>query len=222
MKHPGGPVGRAATGNVSPYDRIKQAIIDGTFEPGQALTEAALSEWCGVSRTPVREALGRLEQDGLVARNGRGALVMERTPEEILGIYETRIALEGAAARMAAVHYGVLDRVRLERLSAAAEKVDPADPRAMSDANQEFHRAIWEATHNRSLIDLLDRLHLHVLRYPVTTLTVPGRWEQALAEHRGILSAIIDRDPVKAEEAAELHFSAARDVRLEMWEQGLS
>ena len=92
----------------------------------------------------------------------------------------------------------------------------------MSDANQEFHRAIWEATHNRSLIDLLDRLHLHLLRYPVTTLTAPGRWEQALAEHRDLLSAIIDRDPDRAGQAAELHFSAARDVRLAMWEQGLS
>ena len=113
MQRPGSPVGRTAAGNESPYDRIKQAIMEGTFEPGQALTEAALSEWCGVSRTPVREALGRLEQDGLVTRNGRAVLVTERTPEEILGIYETRIALETAAARMAAVHYGVLDRVRL-------------------------------------------------------------------------------------------------------------
>jgi len=69
VKRPGGPAGWTATGVASPYERIKQSIIDGIFEPGQALTEAALSEWCGVSRTPVREALGRLEQDGLVSRS---------------------------------------------------------------------------------------------------------------------------------------------------------
>lgn len=222
MQRPRSSAGRRSARNESPYDRIKHVIMDGTFEPGQVLTEAALSEWCGVSRTPVREALGRLEQDGLVTRNGRGVLVTERTPEEILDIYETRIALEAAAARMAAVHHGVLDRVRMDRLAAAAERVDPSDPRAMADANREFHRAIWEATHNRSLIDLLDRLHLHLLRYPVTTLTAPGRWEKALAEHRDLLAAITDRDPDRAGRAAEQHFTAAREVRLAMWEQGLS
>jgi DNA-binding GntR family transcriptional regulator len=214
--------GRAAARYASPYDRIKQAIVEGTFEPGQALPEAVLSEWCGVSRTPIREALGRLEHDGLVERNGRAVMVVERTPKEILDIYETRIALEGTAARMAAEHYGVLDKVRLDRLVSLEEKVDTGHPSAMANANQEFHQAIWAATQNRSLIDLLGRLQSHLLRYPLTTLTAPGRWEQALLEHREILAAIIDRDPVKAQEAAERHFTGARDVRLKLWEQGLA
>jgi DNA-binding GntR family transcriptional regulator len=214
--------GRASTATVSPYERIKKAIIDGTFQPGVVLTESALGEWCGMSRTPIREALGRLEQDGLVTRTGRGVTVTERTPEEILDIYETRIALEATAARMAAVRHGVLDRARFERLTAAVEEVDTSDPRAMADANREFHRAVWVATHNRSLIDLLDRLHLHLLRYPMTTLTEPGRWEQALKEHRVLMTAILDRDPVRAGEAAEQHFRAARDVRLAMWEKGIT
>ncbi|MCW2898545.1 MAG: GntR family transcriptional regulator [Streptosporangiaceae bacterium] len=214
--------GGAPAGAMSPYDRIKKAIIDGTFQPGEVLTEAGLSELCGVSRTPVREALGRLEQDGLVTRTGRAVAVTVRTPEEILDIYETRVALEATAARMAAERHGVLDRVRLERLAAAAEGADRSDGEAMARANREFHRAVWQATHNLSLIDLLDRLHLHLLRYPVTTLTAPGRWERALAEHRALLAAVLDRDPVRAGEAAEEHFRAARDVRLAMWEEGLT
>jgi DNA-binding GntR family transcriptional regulator len=103
-----------------------------------------------MSRTPVREALGRLEQDGLITRTGRGVAVTARTPEEILDIYETRIALEATAARMAAVRHSVLDRGRLERLTVASEQVDRSDPQAMADANREFHRAVWQATYNRS------------------------------------------------------------------------
>src|SRR4051812_47520882 len=99
------PVGQAPGADLSTYDRIKEAIVEGMFEPGEVLTEAALSELCGVSRTPVREALGRLEQDGLVTRSGRAVAVTVRTPEEILDIYETRIALEATAARMAAVRH---------------------------------------------------------------------------------------------------------------------
>ncbi len=215
-------IGRTPAVNLSPYERIKKAIIDGTFQPGAVLTESALGEWCRMSRTPIREALGRLEQDGLVTRTGRGVTVTERTPEEILDIYETRIALEATAARMAAVRHGVLDRARFERLFTAVEEVETSDAQAMADANRAFHRAVWQATHNRSLIDLLDRLHLHLLRYPMTTLTAPGRWEQALKEHRTLMTAILDRDPVRAGEAAEQHFRAARDVRLAMWEQGMT
>ncbi len=70
------------TVDVSPYDRIKKAIIDGTFQPGVVLTESALGAWIGTSRTPVREALVRLEQDGLIGRTGRGLTVITRTPKK--------------------------------------------------------------------------------------------------------------------------------------------
>jgi DNA-binding GntR family transcriptional regulator len=214
------PIGRTPTAIVSPYDRIKRAIVDGTFQPGVLLTESALGEWIGTSRTPVREALSRLEQDGLISRTGRGITVTAPTPEEILDIYETRIALEVTAARMAAVRHGSLDRGRLERLAKASEGVDRRDPQAMADVSRAFHRAVWQASSNRSLIDLLERVHLHLLRHAPTTGAPPGRWDQALAEHRTMVSAIVDRDPERAGEAAERHFRAVRDVRLTMWEQG--
>lgn len=205
----------------SPYERIKQAILDGTFEPGFALVESAVAEWCGVSRTPVREALSRLEQDGLVNRTERGMTVRLRTPEEILDIYEVRIDLETTAARMAAIRHTRLDQVRLERLTALAESSDESDGQALAVRNREFHRGVWLASHNEALIDLLDRLNLHLLRYPITTLTAPQRWEDALREHRELVAAIVARDSKRAEEVAKHHFIVARDIRLSLWEQNL-
>jgi DNA-binding GntR family transcriptional regulator len=222
-EHPG----RQPSRGPSPYERIKQAILDGTFEPGASLVETAVAEWCGVSRTPIREALTRLEQDGLINRTDRGMTVRERTPEEILDIYEVRIALEATAARLAAERHTPIDRVRLERLVSAAYEAEPAPDDAalegqhQADKNREFHRAVWAASHNESLIDLLDRLNLHLLRYPITTLTAPGRWEESLEQHRDLVDAILSRDAARAEKVAEQHFTAARDIRLSLWEANI-
>jgi DNA-binding GntR family transcriptional regulator len=205
----------------SPYERIKQAILAGTFPPGAPLVETTLADWCGVSRTPIREALSRLENDGVVSRTDRGMAVRERTPEEILDVYETRIALEATAARLAATRHTRIDQIRLERLMTLAEESDPSDGQLIADRNRDFHRGVWLASHNHALIDLLDRLNLHLLRYPVTTLTTPGRWQEALQQHRDLLAAIVARDPAQAQKVAEDHVAAARDIRLALWEQSI-
>src|SRR5690606_35558099 len=103
--HPPAPPARPP----SPYERIKEAIIAGDLAPGQPVVETALAEWCQVGRTPIREALTRLEQDGLLIRTSRGLVVRERSPDVILDIYETRILLEAAAARTAAARRTQLD-----------------------------------------------------------------------------------------------------------------
>lgn len=211
-----------ATRPMTPYERIKQAILDGTFGPGASLVESSVAEWCGVSRTPVREALTRLEQDGLVSRTDRGLVVRERTPEEILDIYEVRIALETVAAQMAAERATALDKVRLERLCVLAEEADPTDGVALAARNRDFHQGIVRASHNESLIDVLHRLDMHLLRYPATTLTYPGRWEEALVEHRNLVEAIANRDVETAASLARHHFTTARDVRLLLWEEELA
>jgi DNA-binding GntR family transcriptional regulator len=205
----------------SPYERIKKGILDGTFEPDVPLAETVLGEWCGVSRTPIREALGRLEQDGLVVRTERGMTVRSRTPEEILDIYETRIVLEGTAARMAALRHTEMDRARLERLMALAEAADETQGHELAERNRQFHRGVWLASHNSALLDLLDRLDLHLLRYPVTTLTSPGRWATALVEHRELAEAVLGRHAKKAQTIAESHFTAARGIRLALFEENI-
>lgn len=202
----------------APYEVIKEAILDGTLAPGSPLVESQVAAWCGVSRTPVREALTRLEQDGLISREERGLVVRERSPEEILDIYEVRIVLEMTAARVAAERHASFDRVRLERLLRECERVDAADGAALTRVNREFHTGVWQASHNESLVDLLTRLNLHLARYPATTLSYPGRWDQAVEQHRQLVSAILSRDADKAEQLARDHFVEARDIRLSLWE----
>jgi DNA-binding GntR family transcriptional regulator len=208
-----------ATATHPPYERLRDAILDGEFGPGAPLVELPLARWLGVSRTPVREALRRLEQDGLVRRGERGMVVRERSPEEILDIYDARIVLEAAAARTAAERHTAFDRVRLERLQRACEGADPADPSTLVRRNREFHRGIWEASHNETLKDLLDRLNLHLLRYPATTLSRPGRWEESLVQHRELVAAIVAGEAAAAAELAAAHFTRARDIRLALWEE---
>jgi DNA-binding GntR family transcriptional regulator len=209
---------RDAQQGLTPYERIKHGILDGTFAPGAMLTEMAVAEWCGVSRTPVREALSRLEQDGMVVRTDRGMVVRDRTPDEILDLYDTRISLEVTAARFAALRRTQMDQVRLERAQAAAEELDEnAPPEKLAAANREFHRAVWLASHNQAVLDLLDRVNLHLMRYPMTTLTAPGRWPEAMAEHRELLDAIIAGEPARAGSVSERHFTAARTLRLKLW-----
>jgi DNA-binding GntR family transcriptional regulator len=212
-------LGDTAKAKPAPYELLKEAILGGDLKPGQPLIETVLAERYEVSRTPIREALTRLEQDGVVVRSARGLIVRMRSPEEILDIYETRILLEGRAARVAAERHSRVDVLTLRRLADEMERVDTTDETAMITANREFHRALWWATHNEPMIDLLTRLDLHLIRYPATTLTQPGRWQEANAEHRLIIDAIERSDTLAAEAISTEHFTKARDIRLALWGQ---
>jgi DNA-binding GntR family transcriptional regulator len=202
---------------VSPYDKIKQAIVDGELKPGDQLVETTLATWCEVSRTPIREALRRLEQDGLVDRTDRGLVVRERSPEEILDIYVTRIALEATAGRVAAERRTDHDLRLLRRLLAKEDQVKTTDQAGMIEVNQQFHRAVWRASHNDSLMDLLERLNLHLARYPGTTLSTAGRWKVARRQHELLVDAIERRDADTAHDLARQHFTEARDIRLDLF-----
>lgn len=203
---------------ITPYQRLREAIRAGELVPGQQLVEAVLADWCEVSRTPIREALSKLQHDGLVERNERGLVVRERSPEEVLDIYETRIALEGTAARMAAERRNSHDLILLRRAMGRLGAVTAGDLDAMVRSNRQFHTAVWRASHNASLIDLLERLDLHLIRGPATTLASPGRWERANGLHRAIVDAIEARDSDGAEKSAIAHFTEARDIRLSLFD----
>jgi DNA-binding GntR family transcriptional regulator len=214
------PRARVPRGARAPYELLLQEVLRGQLVPGEVLTEAALAERLRVSRTPVREALTRLEQDGLVKRTDRGMVVRERSPEEILDIYEIRILLESENARVAAERRSGLDVMTLRRICSELETMDTDDPTAIAEANREFHHAVWRSAHNESLMDLLSRLDMHLARYPTTTLSDPGRWETSLSEHRMLVDAIDARDGDKAAAASTEHFTAARDIRLRLWSEG--
>ncbi|KAA5832114.1 GntR family transcriptional regulator [Saccharopolyspora hirsuta] len=196
---------------------MRGEIVDGTFEAGAQLVELALAEKYGTSRTPVREALRRLEQDGLVERAERGMRVRTRSPEEILEIYEVRISLEATAAAAAAQRRSDFDLIRIRRAQTAMDNTATDDPPAMAAANRAVHEAIWVASHNGTIVDLLTRLNNHLTRYPATTLKVPGRWSEALAEHHALIDAIEQRDADLAHELARDHMTKARELRLQIY-----
>ena len=199
------------------YHQIRAAIVDGTFPTDTPLTETTLASQFNVSRTPVREALRRLEQDGLVERGARGMQVRARSPEEILQIYEVRIVLEGSAARAAAERRTELDVLKLEQVHAAMLAAPTADPQQLAAHNRKFHEAIWATSHNATIIDLLGRVNAHLIRYRGTTLSIEGRWTTALKEHQQLLEAIKAGDRERAGKIAEEHMAGARNARLQLY-----
>ena len=207
----------SAGARVPPYEMLKQAILTGELKAGEPLVETSLAAWCQVSRTPIREALRRLEQDGLIQRSDRGLVIRERSPQEILDIYETRIALEATAGRMAAERRTDHDVLLLRRLIERGKKIADDEVAAIVEANRQFHRAVWQASHNESLLDLLERLNLHLARYPETTLSAPGRWREACHQHEILVDAIQKRDSDGAYKIALEHFVDARDIRLALF-----
>jgi DNA-binding GntR family transcriptional regulator len=213
-----GPRKAPAARRITPYERLKQAIMSGELAPGEQLVEIPLAEWCQVSRTPIREALTRLEQDGLAQRSERGLVVRESSPGEIIDLYESRIVLESKVAAVAAERHTAVDLGAMRRADERYRRVPQDDVDTLAERNREFHRTIWQASHNGSLIDLLERLDMHLGRYPITTLRFPGRHEASLHEHHELVTAISERDAERAAEVAGLHFTTARDIRLKLWE----
>jgi DNA-binding GntR family transcriptional regulator len=201
-----------------PYEQLKEAIYVGDLKPGQHLVETALAATFHVSRTPIRAALTRLEQDGLVVRTGTSLTVRELSPGEVLDIYEVRVLLEGAAGRTAAERRTNNDIFELRKAHRRYVAASDQDERTRVAANRAFHQAVWNAAHQPALMDLLRRIELQLGRFPITTLSYPGRWEKSLEQHEALVAAIEARDGDRAAEIASQHFADARDIRLTLWE----
>lgn len=199
------------------HEQLRRDILAQVFTSDEPLTEAKLTERYGASRTPVREALQRLEQDGLVQRRGKVVVVRTHSAEEIIDIYESRIVLEQAAASKAAAKSTPLDLRLLEATLQKMRELDTADGRALAETNRTFHSLLWHATHSPSLIGLLERLDQQVRRYTLTTLTFPGRWAEVLADYAELLRAIEAKDQEAAGQIAARHMSEALNIRLKMY-----
>lgn len=201
----------------SVYSRLREDILTRVVAPDEILTEIALTQRYGASRTPVREALQRLEQDGLVERRGKVLMVRSHTPEEIVDIYESRIVLEQAAASKAALKRSNLDLIMLRSRLGEMQVLDPTDGPSLAEANRSFHTSIWTSTHSPSLIRLLESLDQQVRRYPLTTLTYPGRWKIVLTDYESIIGSIEIGDGHSAGALAAKHMSEALEIRLKMY-----
>jgi DNA-binding GntR family transcriptional regulator len=195
------------------YSLILEAIDTGIYRPGDRLVESELAERFGVSRTPVREALQRLETQSMLTRDGRSLIVASLDHNELAELYAVRTELEGLAARLAAQH-ATEEEIRVLREMASEDRALLGDPEAMSRANRRFHKQIHLASHNRFLVQQLDLVHRHMALLATTSIAFEGRGEKTLAEHEAIVDAIAARDGQRAYEAVKAHISKAFETRL--------
>ena len=195
------------------YGLILDAIDQGAYRPGDRLVESELAERFGVSRTPVREALQRLETQGLLARDGRSLIVASLDHDQMAELYVVRGALEGLAARLAARH-AAEEEVAVLRALCQEDRALLGDPQALARANRRFHHQIHLASHNRFLVQQLGLVHRSMALMAETSLAAEGRGPHALAEHEAIVAAIAARDGDAAEAALRAHISRAFEVRL--------
>lgn len=199
--------------NRDAYDLILEAIDIGIYRPGDRLVESELADRFGVSRTPIREALQRLETQSLLARDGRSLIVASLDHNQLAELYVVRAELEGLAARLAARHAAEEEIEVLDGMI-DADAALLGDPAALARANRRFHRQLHLASHNRYLIQQLDLVYRSMALMATTSLAAVGRGEKALAEHRRIVDAIRARDEKAAYEALKSHISIAFVQRL--------
>ncbi|WP_041527277.1 GntR family transcriptional regulator [Paracoccus aminophilus] len=195
------------------YSLILTAIDNGSFRPGDRLVESELAERFGVSRTPVREALQRLETQAMLKRDGRSLIVATLDHNQLAELYTVRSELEALAARLAARH-ATPEEIRVLKAMVEDDHAIINDPQALARANRRFHHQIHLASHNRYLVQQLDLVHRSMALMAKTTLAAEGRGARALEEHKALVDAIATGDAQAAEAALRQHISNAFETRL--------
>jgi DNA-binding GntR family transcriptional regulator len=192
------------------YQRLRAEITEGTLQPGDALREAELSRRLGVSKTPIREALVRLQRDRLVELVPyKGAVVSGYTRSDLAHIYQLREILEGACARDAARSASPEDLSALAGIVRDTERAlaDGDDP-AVVALFYAFDEIIYGQTSNPYIADLIEGLGTHLYRIGQLTLTIPGRLEASAEQHERIYDAIVRRDAEAAEARMREHVTS--------------
>ncbi|MEZ5818713.1 MAG: GntR family transcriptional regulator [Hyphomicrobiaceae bacterium] len=198
------------------YRMLLDAIRDQTLKPGARVREDEMSRLLGISRTPVRQALHKLQTRGLLRQApGRGLLVAELDRQQVVELYAMRELLEGAAARLAAQHAGPSDIVAMWCVLQEFNRAAP-NPRRLARINRVFHSTVHEAAHNRYLSQSLDDFNDTLALLRGTTFSLKGRWNVELAENSELVDAIERRDAEAAEAAARQNMRNALDARLRM------
>ncbi|MEW6726070.1 GntR family transcriptional regulator [Desulforudis sp. 1088] len=198
------------------FESLREAIITGRLRPGERLMELQLAEELGVSRTPVREAIRKLELEGFVVMVPRkGAYVAGITDKDITDVFEVRSALEALAAGLAAERITEEEIEELERLVVRyAETTSSQNIQAIVEEDTKFHDVIYRASRNQRLIQIVTNLQEQIQRFRLTTLSRPGRTKEALVEHRKIVEAISERNIELAQQLAREHIESAENSLL--------
>jgi DNA-binding GntR family transcriptional regulator len=189
------------------HDHLREEIISGRLAPGTVLHEVALAGSLGVSRGPIRDALGRLAVEGLVTTTPRrGAVVRALSSEEFIDAYQVREALEMMAVRLAVPRLTADDLAEMERLiEAMAARAEADDVQGFFELNTEFHQRFFEVAGNRMLAELYRQLRGQIDRHRLRSLELRGDLRRSIAEHRAILSAAETGDVQRTVQLASDH-----------------
>lgn len=186
---------------------LRQAILKGELEPGERLMEMQLAEQLGVSRTPIREAIRKLEEEGLVTMiPRRGAIVAKITEKDLKDVLEVRSSLERLAATLACERMTEEDIAALVKANEEFEaSLDGGDITVQAQCDEAFHDVIYKATDNLRLIQMLNNLREQMYRYRLEYLKYDLAHDQLLDEHAQIISALSGRDTVTAMDISVRH-----------------
>mgnify|MGYP002640474826 CR=1 FL=1 len=195
------------------YDILKRRIVLREIESGNKINEEDLAKSLGVSRTPIRETLLRLEHEGIVKIiPRRGAFVISQSKEKVNDLFEVREVLEGLVARLATKN---MNHERLDRLKRCLEKISSANGEnnkllKYTPADVEFHTTLLEASDNELLNNMMESVNVNLQMVRLRTVALPGRPEQTVKEHYDILAAIEKRDSTLAEKLMRKHVASVR------------
>ncbi len=199
------------------FETLRQAILRGELKPGERLMEIHLAQKLGVSRTPVREAIRKLELEGLVLMIPRkGAVVAEITVSDLEDVLEVRMALEELAVKKAC---GQITPKQLEEVKRCSEEFKKAllggDVSACAQADEEFHDAIYECTGNKRLIQILNNLREQMYRYRMEYLKDKRSYEILVKEHEEIVRGLEEHDESLAVEVTCQHIRQQKEHIIE-------
>ena len=198
-------------------DALRQAIRDGLLPPGERLMEIPLAEELGVSRTPIREAIRILEQEGLVVMiPRRGTYVADMSLKDVTEVFELRSILEELAAELAA------ERITNEEIEALEQHLVEIG-NYMNENNLDkvvqadilFHEILYKASRNDRLVEMINNLREQTLRFRTLSMSQTGRLAKTWDEHRQLVEAISDRDVERARQIARIHMEESEKTLLE-------
>ncbi len=200
----------------SAYEELKEAIVNVRFRPGDVLRESTVARQLGVSKTPVREALLKLEQEGLVELIPfKGAVVSGYSPEDVREVFEMRALLEGASARRVAdsADPGVIGKLQ-ENVSASQDAFEAGDLGTVVECFDAFDDMLFTQMANRRLRSLLENLQLHLRRIGKLSTEIPGRLESSIEQHREVVEALVASDPDAAEKLMRTHIESVLEDQI--------
>lgn len=198
------------------YETLRDAIRSGSLPPGERLMEIQLAEELGVSRTPVREAIRKLELERFVVMlPRRGTYVANLSLKDINEVFEIRAALDGLAAGLAAERITEEELEQMERLLVEiAEHIEQRDNKKIVETDEAFHDILYRASRNERLVGIIYNLREQFTRFRSVSINYPGRLQNTLEEHRQLVEAIAQRNGEVAQQKAREHIENAEQTLL--------